>query len=138
MLKSLINEYREEPSELDASLKVIVTRRGDGAYRKVKHNFSKYGNAFLDIDTRKMYIDGENADREEWTKDHFLFAEAHEIAHLRLNHEGGNVDEAYTDLYAILYLDDKGHDDAADIGISQFEYRNNISFKEYVDKINGK
>ena len=138
MLKSLLREYKEVPSELDASVLVAVTRKGDGIYNKVNHNFSKCGNAFLDIDQRKIYIDGEEADRENWTKDHFLFVEAHEIAHLRLDHESGNADEAYTDYHAIHHLNKKGFDGAAKIGITQFEYRNGITFEDYLDKIDEK
>ncbi len=131
-------EYKEEPSQLDASVKVIVTRKGDGLYHKVNHHFSKHGEAFLDLDTRKIYIDGEEADDENWTSDHYLFVQAHEIAHLRLRHTPDNVDETYTDYYAVCLLADKGYKKAAKIGISQFKYRNGITFKEYREQLDDK
>jgi len=138
ILKDLINEYKEVPSKLDPSVIVAVTRKDDGVYGRVSHNFTKNGNAYLDIEERKIYIDGEEADKENWTRDHFLFVEAHEIAHIRLKHSPGNVDEANTDYYAICYLVEKGYEDAAAIGITQFKFRNGISFEEYMDKINDK
>ncbi len=132
-----LHEYKEEPSELDASVKVIVTRDGDGFYGKIKHLFSTHGEGFLDIDTRKIYIDGEEADREGWTDDHYLFVQAHEIAHLRLKHTQETRDEPMADYYAINYLLDKGYRDAAILGIRQFKYRNGVTFKEYRKKVNG-
>ena len=139
MLKSLIKEgYKDEPSELDASIRVMVVRKDDPIYNKVGHHFSKHGDAFLDLHERTIFIDGETADSENWTRDHFLFVQAHEIAHIRLDHDRDNADEAYTDYYAIVFLYKKGFKDAAAIGISQFEYRNGITFEDYVDKINGK
>ena len=137
-LRKLLNEYIEEPSELDASVKVIITRKGDGMYSKVNHHFSKHGEAFLDLDSRTIFIDGEEADSENWTKDHYLFVQAHEITHLRLRHDRNNADETYTDYCAIYLLADKGYKEAAKIGVSQFKYRNGITFKEYRKQFNGK
>jgi len=135
-LKRLLREYREEPSELDASVKVIITRKGDGLYEKVSHHFSTHGDAVLDPQRRKIYIDGETADNENWTQDHFLFVQAHEIAHLRLKHTPGSKDiEAEADFYAICHLLEKGHEEAARVGISQFEFRNGLTFDEYREKI---
>ncbi len=132
-------EYKEEPSELDASIKMIITKKGDGLYSKAKHLFSLHGEAFLDIDSRKIYVDGEEAEREGWTRDHYLFVQAHEIAHLKMKHTPENRDEPMADWYAVLLLKKKGYDDAAKLGIKQFEYRNGISFKEYHGKMkNGK
>ena len=138
MLKNLIREYKEEPSELDASITVAITRKDDGVYNKVKHHFSKCGDAFLDVDERKIYIDGEVVDKEKWTRDHLLFTQAHELMHIRLGHDADNHDEAYTDYCAVHYLYKKGHKEAAKIGISQFEYRNGIKFEDYMDNINDK
>ena len=139
MLKSLINERAGEPSELDASINISVIRKGDPIYRKMGHHFSTHGNAFLDFDERTIFIDGDNADKENWTNDHFLFVQAHEIAHIKLNHhKGQDIDETYTDYCAIVHLYKKGYKDAAAIGISQFEYRNGVTFEEYADNINGK
>ncbi len=130
-----LHEYKEETSKLDASVKVIVTRKDDGFYGKVSHHFSSHGNAFLHTDSRTIFIDGEEADAENWTPDHYLFVEAHEIVHLRLRHTPETADEAHTDYCAIYLLADRGHDEAAKIGITQFKYRNGISFKEYKKKI---
>jgi len=139
MLKSLIKEaYKDEPSELDASVKVVLVRKDDPIYNKIGHHFSTHGDAFLDVDERTIFIDGETADRENWTRDHFLFVQAHEIAHLRLKHDRNTADEAYTDYCAVAFLYKKGYKDAAAIGISQFEYRNGITFEEYADQVNGK
>ncbi len=137
-LKRLLYEIEEKQSELDPSVKIIVTRKGDGFYHKVNHMFSQHGEGFLDLDTRTIYIDGEEADNEGWTEDHYLFVQAHEIAHLKLDHTADNRDETYTDYYAILYLADKGHTDAAKLGIKQFKYRNGVTFKEYRKKVNAK
>ena len=134
-LKRLLREYREYPSKLDASVKVIITRKGDGFYAKLKHHFSKCGDAVLDAGNRKIYIDGEVADKENWSVDHFLFVEAHEIAHLRLKHDTDNSDETEADFYAICHLLDKGYEEAARIGVSQFKYRNGLTFEEYKDRI---
>ena len=137
-LKRLLFEYNEEPSELDASVKVLITRKGDGFYSKVSHIFSQHGEAFLDLDSRRIIIDGEEADNENWSNEHFLFVQAHEIAHLRLKHTPENRDETMADCWAILYLADKGYKEAAKLGIQQFKYRNGVTFKEYRKKINGK
>ncbi len=137
-LKRLLYEYYEEPSELDASVKVLITRKGDGFYGKVSHVFSKHGEAFIDLDNRTIIIDGEEADNENWTDAHFLFVQAHEIAHLRLKHTPETRDETMADYYAILYLADKGYKDAAKLGIKQFKYRNGLTFKEYRKKVDGK
>ncbi len=128
-------EYKEEPSELDASIKMIITKKGDGLYSKAKHLFSLHGEAFLDLDSRKIYVDGEEAEREGWTEDHYLFVQAHEIAHLKMKHTPENRDEPMADWYAIHYLLKKGHKDAAKLGAKQFKYRNGITFKEYNRKM---
>mgnify|MGYP001170757086 CR=1 FL=1 len=124
-------EYKEEPSELDASIKMIITKKGDPIYKKIKHIFSKHGEAFIDIDSRIIYIDGEEAEREGWSNDHFLFVQAHEIAHLRMGHTPENRDETMADWWAVCYLWDKGYKDSAKLGIKQFEYRNGVKFNEY-------
>jgi hypothetical protein len=138
MLRGLINEDKGTPSELDASVGVVIVRKNDTAYNKVGHHFSTHGNAFLDVDSRTIFIDGDEADNENWTKDHYLFVQAHEIAHIRLKHDGNNHDEARTDYYAILFLHKKGHKAAASIGITQFKYRNGITFEEFLENENEK
>ena len=137
-LKRLLYEYTDEQSQLDPSVKVIVTRKGDGFYSKISHMFSKHGEGFLDLDTRTIFIDGEEADNEGWTEDHYLFVQAHEIAHLKLGHTMDNRDETFTDYYAILYLAEKGHTGAAKLGIKQFKYRNGVTFKEYRKMVDAK
>jgi len=100
-------------------------------YEMLKPLFEKHGFGFYSPEFKTIIIDGEIfSDENDLTMDDLKFIEAHEIAHLLLNHEGerSDEDELDADLGAYLLLTKKGF--STQRLIDKFYERHGINFDE--------
>ena len=103
-------------SEIDPDWTVFIMFSNDDLYDKVSGLFDKFGLAFADLNSKTIFIDGEQAREQNLTDDHLLAVEAHEIAHQILNHQGDEFSEKQereADWFGIRLLDRMGYGKAA-------------------------
>ena len=115
-------------SELDPEWVVLIVWPDDENYRGYSRIFSQLGIAFADVSGKVIFIDGVAVENENLTKDHIISIEAHEIAHLVLEHRESARFESYderqeqeADWFGIRLLDLMGYPKAAKILEKRFK-----------------
>lgn len=129
MKKETQIEYR---SEFLDDVTVVVVFNDDPLYSQVKPFFDQYGFGFMVPGKNLMIIDGEILVGEDNAKDILKFIEAHEVAHILLNHDGprNEKDEIDADMMALNLLIGKGYDKSIKILLDKFEERHGVEFNE--------
>lgn len=105
-------------SEIDPTWTVFLLFSNDELYDKVSSLFDQFGLAFAELESKLIFIDGEQVRDQQLTEDHILAVEAHEIAHQLLDHgRHGYSDrqEMEADWLGIRILDQLGYGKAAAI-----------------------
>ena len=120
------------PSEFMDGMFITVVFKDNPNYGELERLFDEYGYGFLAPELKTIIIDGEVLLGDEITWDDLKFIEAHEIAHLKLNHKGprNQKDEMEADLGAYVLLNSKGYSEAIQTLIDEFESRHGIEFNE--------
>lgn len=127
MKKETQLEYR---SEFLNDVTVVVVFNDDPLYSQVKGFFEEYGFGFMVPGQNLMIIDGEILIGESDAKDILKFIEAHEVAHILLNHDGprNEKDEIDADMMALNLLIEKGYDKSIKILLDKFQERHGVEF----------
>ena len=122
----------EYSSEFLSDVTVVVVFNDDPLYSQVKPFFDQYGFGFMVPGQNLMIIDGEILVGEPNAKDILKFVEAHEVAHILLNHDGprNKKDEIDADMMALNLLIGKGYDKSIKILLDKFEERHGVEFNE--------
>ena len=104
-------------------------------YEEFAPLFKAHGLAFL-YENKYIFVDEFELDRSGYGKDHLIFIESHEIAHLRLQHNNqrGRDIEAEADFVGVLMCRKKNFIKSAKIGVSYFKKRNGVSFEKYAQQ----
>lgn len=113
------------------NLNINVIFKENPNYHEIKNIFNEYGYGFLVPEFKTIFIDGEIFLGDDgFTFDDMKFIEAHEVAHLILNHSGprSNQDEIEADLGAYILLKDNNL--STQTLEDEFEYRHGIPFSE--------
>lgn len=99
-------------------------------YPMLRKLFDEYGFGFFAPEFKTILIDGEIFNNTDLTMDDLRFIEAHEIAHLLLNHSGprSEEDELDADLGAYILLTDHGL--STERLVDKFQERHGIEFDE--------
>lgn len=121
------------PSEFMDGMNITVIFKENDRYDELRPIFNQYGYGFVAPELRTIIIDGDVFIGDEGlTMDDMRFIEAHEIAHLKLGHNGPRSikDELEADLGAYVLLKQKGYDKSIQRLIDEFEYRHGIEFNE--------
>lgn len=118
---------------LDNSLTLSVVTQDSPHYEIHQQNFKKLGIAYMDTNSRTIYIDGMSQDFQSLTDSHLLTIEAHEIAHNMIKNLHVENEEVICDLVAAKILRNKGYTSAYKIIVSNFMGRHNISYGESLD-----
>ncbi len=117
---------------------LIIVYPDDKEYKFFSSLFEIYGLALTDPKSNIVYVDGGAFDKYNLDNDHLTAIDAHEMAHVILNHGTGELDvieEIEADYFAVLLLNASGYKDSADILIDEFSGRHGVSFEEVEDKI---
>ena len=130
MKKETQLEYR---SEFLNDVTVVVVFNDDPLYSQVKGFFEEYGFGFMVPGQNLMIIDGEILIGESDAKDILKFIEAHEVAHILLNHDGprNEKDEIDADMMALNLLVEKGYDKSIKILLDKFQERHGVEFEKF-------
>lgn len=105
-------------SEIDPNWTVITIFSNDELYDKISSLFDQFGLAFAELESKIIFIDGEQVREQNLTEDHILAIEAHEISHHILNHKSKNYSERQeqeADWLGIRLLDQMGYGVASTI-----------------------
>jgi nitrogenase molybdenum-iron protein alpha/beta subunit len=108
-MKKNNNSITYKSSFLD-DLNINIVFKGDDDYEQLKEIFDEYGYGFFAPEFRLIIINGEVfLNNDDLSFDDLKFIEAHEVAHLILNHNGdrNKADEIEADLGAYLLLKDR-------------------------------
>ena len=123
-------------SNFVSSVKIAYISEEDEKYDQLKKFFDLHGYAF--ITNSVIFVDVTSLKKDNFfKKNHLLFIEAHEIAHLSLSHSStkrNKREEAEADYIGILLCKDKNMKAAAGIGKKYFSSLNGISFKQFDEK----
>ena len=119
-------------SEFHKGVMVAVIEAGDYQYQVLAPLFNDYGYGFVAPDQKLIFIDGNQH------KDVHKIVEAHEVAHIILNHMGikGPNDEAEADSLAVSLLNRYGYFNSANTLICQFKHRHGYSYYNIKNKQN--
>jgi Zn-dependent peptidase ImmA (M78 family) len=119
-------------SEFLPSITIFVVFSDDPQYEQLKPLFEEYGYGFMVPNKNMILIDGEILLENGNTEDLLKFIEAHEIAHVILNHEGprDEDEELDADLGAYLLLSRNNNIKAIKPLLKHFKERHGIKFDE--------
>ena len=119
-------------SEFLPSITIFVVFSDDPQYEQLKPLFEEYGYGFMVPNKNMILIDGEILLENGDTEDLLKFIEAHEIAHVILNHEGprDEDEELDADLGAYLLLSRNNNIKAIKPLLKHFKERHGIKFDE--------
>jgi hypothetical protein len=94
--------------------------------------FQKLGYGFMIPNKDIIVIDGEVLVEQGPDDSLFKFIEAHEVAHILLNHDGprNEQEEIEADLGAYLILNKWGYKDAIKMLLKNFKFRHGVKFDE--------
>ena len=123
------------PSSFLPNININVVFKENPNYPQLKSLFEQYGYGFLAPEFKTIFLDGEIFLGDEGlTYDDLKFIEAHEIAHLLLNHNGprSEKDELEADLGAYLLLKRNGL--STERLTDEFEFRHGMNFDEEMVK----
>jgi Zn-dependent peptidase ImmA (M78 family) len=101
-------------------------------YEDYKPIFQKLGYGFMIPNKDIIVIDGEVLVEQGPDDTLFKFIEAHEVAHILLNHDGprNEQEEIEADLGAYLILNKWGYKDAIKMLLKNFKFRHGVKFDE--------
>jgi hypothetical protein len=118
-------------SEFLPEITIAVVFGDNPQYEQLIPMFEGYGYGFMVPNKNLVVIDGENI-LENFNVDILKFIEAHEIAHVILNHDGprSSEDELDADLGAYLLLKEKGYTNSIKSLLKNFKQRHGIKFEE--------
>lgn len=119
------------PSIFIEDVNITIIFKENENYNDVKNIFEKYGFGFYYPKLKTIIIDGEVFVNSELTFDDLRFVEAHEIAHLKLGHNGGDrydEDEIDADILAYGLLKEKGL--STERLVQTFEERHSVKFSD--------
>ena len=125
-------------SEFLPSITIFVVFSDDPQYEQLKPLFEEYGYGFMVPNKNMILIDGEILLENGNTEDLLKFIEAHEIAHVILNHDGprDEDEELDADLGAYLLLSRNNNIKAIKPLLKHFKNRHGIKFDEkLLDKV---
>lgn len=119
-------------SEFLPSVTIFVIFSDNPQYEQLKPLFEEYGYGFMVPNKNMILIDGEILLEEGYTDSLLKFIEAHEVAHVILNHDGPrNEDEELdADLGAYLLLSKSHNINALKSLLKHFKNRHGIKFDE--------
>jgi hypothetical protein len=119
-------------SEFLPSITIFVVFSDDPQYKQLKPLFEEYGYGFMVPNKNMILIDGEILLETGNTEDLLKFIEAHEIAHVILNHDGprDEDEELDADLGAYLLLSRNDNIRAIKPLLKHFKERHGIKFDE--------
>jgi len=119
------------PSIFLEDVNITILFKENENYNNVKTIFEKYGFGFYYPKLKTIVINGEVFVNSELTFDDLRFVEAHEIAHLKLEHNGGDrydEDEIDADILAYDLLNEKKL--STERLVKTFEERHGIRFSD--------
>ncbi len=121
---------RQFKSEFNSNLQVVIMGKSDFRYEIMKPLFSEYGFGFIIPGLSLVMIDGEQRLGKSVEK----FIEAHEVAHIMLNHsESKNpTDEIHADMIAWDLLTKNRYSKSAELVVEKFEERHGIKFDKKI------
>lgn len=116
-------------SQFNPNIKVMVVFPDNEKYWELKPLFDDLGFGFVVPEENLVIIDGGIFDPENIDVDLLRFIEAHELAHIMLEHDTRNPeDEMDADLYAFILLGGKEYEEAQKYLTNSFEERHGIPF----------
>lgn len=118
-------------SEFLPEITIAVVFSDNPQYNKLKPMFKEYGYGFMVPNKKLIIIDGEQI-INNFNTDILKFIEAHEIAHIMLNHDGprNEEEELDADLGAYILLKQKDKMGSIKSLIKHFKQRHGIKFDE--------
>ena len=118
-------------SEFLPEITIAVVFSDNPQYEKLEPMFNEYGYGFMVPNKNLVIIDGEQI-INNFDVDVLKFIEAHEIAHIILNHDGPRNEEEELDADLGAYILLKQKDKLGEIKslIEQFKQRHGIKFDE--------
>jgi hypothetical protein len=126
-----LSEPLSYTSEFLPEITIAVVFGDNPQYKQLLPMFKEYGYGFMVLNKNLVIIDGENI-LENFNVDVLKFIEAHEIAHVILNHDGprNEEEELDADLGAYLLLREKGYIHSIKSLLKNFKQRHHIKFDE--------
>jgi len=127
-----MSDHLSYNSEFLPEITIYVVFSDNPQYKQLKQLFDEYGYGFMVPNKNMILIDGEILLDSNQTDDLLKFIEAHEIAHVMLNHDGPRNDEEEldADLGAYILLKNKGKFDAIKTLLKHFKKRHGIKFED--------
>jgi Zn-dependent peptidase ImmA (M78 family) len=127
-----MSDHISYSSEFLPSITIFVVFSDDPQYEHLIPLFDEYGYGFMIPNKDMILIDGEILLENGNTEDLLKFIEAHEIAHVILNHEGprDKDEELDADLGAYLLLSRNNNIKAIKPLLKHFKERHGIKFDE--------
>ena len=118
-------------SEFLPEITIAVVFSDNPQYENLEPMFKEYGYGFMVPNKNLIIIDGEQI-INNFDADVLKFIEAHEIAHIILNHDGprNEKEELDADLGAYILLKQKGKIKSIKYLIKHFKNRHGIKFDE--------
>ena len=118
-------------SEFLPGVTIVVIFSDNPQYEQLVPMFEEYGYGFMIPNKNLILIDGEEI-LNNYSDDLLKFIEAHEIAHVLLNHNGprNNDEELDADLGAYILLKQKDKIGAIKTLLKHFKDRHGIKFTE--------
>ena len=118
-------------SEFLPEITIAVVFSDNPQYENLEPMFNEYGYGFMVPNKNLVIIDGEQI-INNFDADVLKFIEAHEIAHIILNHDGprNEEEELDADLGAYILLKQKDKLGSIKSLIEQFKQRHGIKFDE--------
>lgn len=125
-------------SEFLPEITIYLVFSDNPQYEQLKQLFDEYGYGFMVPNKNLILIDGEILLESNQSDDLLKFIEAHEIAHVILNHDGprNEEEELDADLGAYILLDKKGRTDAIKTLLKHFKKRHGVKFdKKLLERV---
>ena len=118
-------------SEFLPGVTIVVIFSDNPQYEQLVPMFEEYGYGFMIPNKNLILIDGEEI-LSNYSDDLLKFIEAHEIAHVLLNHNGprNNDEELDADLGAYILLKQKDKIGAIKTLLKHFKDRHGVKFDE--------
>lgn len=118
-------------SQFDPNITIVVLLSDHPQYEQIKPMFDEYGYGFMVPGQNLIIIDGEQF-IDNFDADVLKFIEAHEIAHVILNHDGPRNDdeEMDADLGAYFLLKKINAIDSIKLLVKHFRNRHGVKFDE--------
>ena len=112
---SKMAKYGMAESRLDSDWNVLTLTDEEISKHDLSKLFERFGDAFADLESRTIVVNGEVFETMGYGEDHVLAVEAHEIAHLKLEHGTDRTErnEREADWFGIRLLESQNFVKAA-------------------------